>query len=211
MAPAEDTMRFRHLRDAAALADDDAAFGDETLTEGNTVRSLGTAGTADVPQVRPLKKLRSWKLQSVHRAQREITDFLDRELPNTLNRLLDVSGPFHCRRRKDAYLPGHAALHYRLDYELAERTVSKELIFCPILEDRDALGDTLPEDTEVFAWDVAAVHNGESRSYRFEASLEGEVPDVSFVMGDGERVPVGVDLARRLRSFFRNPLRPAID
>lgn len=134
-------------------------------------------------------------------------DFLDREIPNTLNRRLDVSGPDHCRRTRDEYLPGFQALRYVLRYELAGRVVVKEMIVAPIVIDREEMGTEVTEETEGFQWDFVLHHDQSTTAGAFHVDLDGTVTQIWAVFADGTRLPVDERLGARFRAFFQNGLK----
>lgn len=168
------------------------------------------AEPAPNPRTKAQVRLRAWKLHGVARVQRGLVEYLDREIPGTLNRLLDVSGPVCCRRTVDAFLPGVQAVRYSLCYEAAGRAVTKELTLAPLYVGRESLDDAIAEDAERCAWDAAVVHDGVTTRYAVELDLTRDAPEPLFLLRPELPLPLGPDLGRRLRAFFRGPLQDCL-
>lgn len=175
------------------------------VPRGGAIRETSEMSVAT--QVRHSQAPRAWKTQSVQRAQRDLVDFLDREVPNTLNRRLDVSGPDHCRRTLEEYLPGFQALRYELRYEFAGEVVHKALVVGPLYADREELAAAVTTETTAFGWDLEMRHDGEATAGRFRLELDGPVPRLTCRIGDGAEQLLDDALARRLRLFFQHGLR----
>ncbi|MBZ0253277.1 MAG: hypothetical protein K8I02_08055 [Candidatus Methylomirabilis sp.] len=189
-----------------AALEDSAAFGFEEGPE-EAPRPLAAVEPTLDPRAKSQIRLRAWKLHGVARAQRRLVDYLDQEIPGTLNRMLDVSGPVCCRRTVDSFLPGVQAIRYSLGYEAAGRAVTKELLLAPLYIGRESLDDAIAEDAERCAWDAVVVHDEVTTRYAVELDLTRDALEPLFRLRPELRLPLGPDLGRRLRAFFRGPLQ----